>query len=215
LRTIWGVDSAEAANEELYACVKNKYGKPKYWGRYLTRKEGVNEGLSKGEILFLHMKGIRIMPIYNDFSAALTYRQGQITARNAIFHANRLSFPNDTVIFANIENFFQVDEAWIRAWVDVFYPSGYRPGFYHDPKEGDFSTAFCTAAKKNEKVSSQSILWSSEPEKKVSKEKEAPIFKPNKPNCHSLVWGWQYGRDAKDCSIDTNIILYKLYQLLW
>jgi hypothetical protein len=215
VRAIWGVDSAVKVEEKLYQCVLSNYGKPKYWGRYLSRKEGVNDGLSKEEILFLHIRGVRILPIYNDFSEATGYRNGQVSARNAIFHANKLNFPKDSVIFANIENFFAVNEAWIRGWVDVFYTSGYRPGFYHDPTTGDFQSSFCAASKKNDKVKNQSILWSAEPEKEITSEKEAPRYQPKKLSCPANVWGWQYGRDAKDCPIDTNLIIFNLYQLLW
>jgi hypothetical protein len=215
VRSLWGVDSAVKVDEKLYQCVLKNYGKPKYWGRYLTGKEGVNDGLSREEILFLHMRGIRILPIYNDFTEALGYRKGQVTARNAIFHANRLNFPKDSVLFANVENFFSVDDAWIRGWIDVFYNSGYRPGFYHDPTEGNFQQAFCTASKKNEKVSKQALLWSAEPEMEVTSLKEAPLFQPKKLSCTANVWGWQYGRDAEDCAIDTNLITFNLYQFLW
>jgi hypothetical protein len=215
MRTLWGVDSAENVDEKLFNCVVRNFGKPKYWGRYLTKKEGANEGLSREEILFLHIKGVRLMPIYNDFTEAIGYRKGQMVARNAIFHARKFKFPNDTPIFANIEHFFKIDEAWVRGWVDAFYTSGYKPAFYHDPVKGDFQHAFCEATKKSERVSLQSILWSAEPGKGVSSEAEAPPFEPNKPNCKSNVWAWQYGRDASECPIDTNLITYRLYQLLW
>jgi hypothetical protein len=215
LRSLWGVDSAGKADENLLNCVTSKYGKPKYWGRNLTKKDGVNDGLSNEELLFLHMRGIRVMPIYNDFSSAVGYRNGQVSARNAIFHAHLLKFPVGSVIFANIEDLPEVNEAWIRGWVDVFYPSGYLPGFYNDPLKGDFKEAYCLAHKKNKQVNTQSILWSKEPEKKVTNEKEAPIFQPRKPCSTANVWSWQYGRDAEDCGINTNLILFKLYQMLW
>ncbi|WP_233143948.1 glycoside hydrolase domain-containing protein [Lottiidibacillus patelloidae] len=215
MRALWGVDSAVKVDEKLYNCVTSKYGKPKFWGRYLTRKEGVNDGLSKEELLFLHIRGIRIIPIYNDFSSAVGYRSGQVAARNAIFHASRLKFPKDTVVFANIENFFEVNDSWISAWVDVFFESGYLPGFYHDPLKGDFNKAYCAAVKNNARVKKYSILWSAEPREEASNEIDAPLFQPKKPSCVANVLGWQYGREAQGCPIETNLILFKLYQLLW
>ena len=212
---LWGVDSAVKVTDEVYNCVLNSYGKPSYWARYLTTIPNVNEGLTREEINFLHQKGVRIMPIYNDFRQATGYRNGQIVARNAIFHAQRLGTPKNKFIFANVERFFDVDEAWIRGWVDTFYPSGYRPGIYHDPEEGNFSNAYCQAIKKDEKVKVQTVLWSAKPEPGATPQKDAPKFNPAKPPCEANVWAWQYGRDAKDCPIDTNLIDRRLYDNLW
>ena len=212
---LWGVDSSNKVNEELYNCVITNFGKPKYWGRYLTTIPNVNDGLTAAEILFLHKKGVRVMPIYNDFKEAVGYRQGQVVARNAIFNAQRLGFPKNKFIFANVEKFFKVDEAWIRGFVDSMYPSGYRPGIYNDPTAGAFADEFCKAAQKSERVRIQTILWSAQPELGISKEKDAPKFNPTAPKCEANVWAWQYGRDSKECVIDTNLIDQRLYDNLW
>lgn len=214
-RTRWGVDSAQTVTNQLYNCVTENFGKPDFWGRYVTTVPKAAEGLTSSEISFLHQNGIKILPIYSGFKEALGYRNGQIAARNAIFHAQRLGVPKNVFIFANVENFFPVDEAWIRGWVEVFYPSGYRPGFYHDPVKGGFSSAFCSAAKINNQVEIQSVLWSAEPELKPSKKAEAPAFDPTKPPCSANVWAWQYGRDAEACPIDTNVIDTKLFDNLF
>lgn len=212
---LWGVDSAAIANESLYQCVRNNYGHPKYWGRYLVTVPNAAEGLTATEVAFLHQKGIRILPIYSAFKEATGYSKGQVNARNAVFHAKRLKVPKNTVLFANVERFFSVDEAWIRGWVDAMYPSGYKPGFYHDPVKGNFSNAYCVAAANSERVKRQSILWSAEPEPGASPEAEAPKFAPTMPQCDGNVWGWQYGRDSKTCPIDTNVITQQLYKYLW
>ncbi|WP_010282874.1 glycoside hydrolase domain-containing protein [Bacillus timonensis] len=204
-RYVWGVDSATVADEELYTCVKNNFGNPKFWGRYLSDVPNVSAGLTKDEISFLKNHGIKILPIYNVFSDATGYARGQLAARNAVFNARRLEITNNVALFANVERFFAVDEAWIRGWVESIYPSGYRPGIYHDPIEGGFSEAYCEAARKNKQVAVQTILWSSEPEPGVTKERKAPVFKPHSPKCKANVWVWQYGRDAQICPIDTNL----------
>ncbi len=212
---IWGVDSATAVTSEGYNCVMNNLGKPAFWGRYVTTVPKVADGLSKTEILFLHKNGIKILPIYSAFKEAVGYQKGQITARNAIYNAQRLGVPKNVFIFANIEHFFSVDEAWIRGWIDTFYPSGYRPGFYHDPVKGDFSAAYCQAVKKSEKVGIQSVLWSAEPEVGTTKKVKVPKYAPAKPPCQANTWAWQYGRDAKVCPVDTNLIDSKLLNNLW
>lgn len=215
VKGIWGVDSATIANESLYDCVVSNFGKPKFWGRYLVTVPNAADGLSPQEVSFLHNHGIKIMPIYSAFSQAKGYMQGQIQARNAIFHARRLGIPKNVVLFANVERFFPVDEGWIRGWVDAIYPSGYRPGFYHDPVEGDFQAAFCLSTKQSTRVKEQAILWSAQPEIGVSSEPKAPEFSPSIVNCEGNVWGWQYGRDAQECPIDTNVVTENLFKYLW
>jgi hypothetical protein len=204
-RKIWGVDSAARVTESLYSCVLSNFGNPKYWGRYLTDVPNVSDGLTKEEISFIRSKGIKILPIYNVFSEAVGYEKGRIAARNAVFNARRLGIPTDIALFANIENFFEVDSAWIRGWVDSLYPTGYRSGIYHDPVKGGFRSAYCNAVKENKEVAVQTILWSAEPEVGVTREREAPRYNPVMPDCVANVWLWQYGRDSPICPIDTNL----------
>src|SRR5690554_4350592 len=109
---IWGIDSASRATEELYHCVKNNYGNPDIWGRYLNTIENVSDGLTREEINFLKNKGIKILPIYNNFREAVGIQAGRIAAQNAIFHAQRLGIPEGVFIFANVERFFEVDSEW-------------------------------------------------------------------------------------------------------
>ena len=212
---VWGVDSASPVNEQLLHCVRTNYGHPRFWGRYIKTVPGAAEGLSKREIAFLRQHGIKILPIYSNFREATGYRHGQITAQNAIFNAKLLRIPRNVVIFANVERFFDVDEAWIRGWVNKFYTSDYKPGLYHDPTKGGFSASFCKAAAGDEKVRIQSVLWSAEPEPGVTKKKDAPAYKPVSPPCSANVWAWQYGRDSTVCPIDTNLISPRLVPFLW
>ncbi|MFC0524260.1 glycoside hydrolase domain-containing protein [Pontibacillus salicampi] len=211
----WGVDSAQEVTKELYQCVLTNFGKPAYWGRYLTTVPDASEGLTAGEIKLLQDSGTKVMPIYNNFKEATGYRKGRVIAQNAAFHAKRLNFPKEKVLFANVERFFKVDEAWIRGYVDAMYNTDYKPGFYHDPVQGPFADAYCKAVSKDSKVANQSVLWSAEPEPGVTRAKKAPKFQPVKPSCKANVWGWQYGRSAKTCPIDTNLINDRLFELLW
>lgn len=204
-RYVWGVDSASVVDDELYSYVKNKLGNPKFWGRYLSEVPNVSEGLTREEISFIRKRGIKILPIYNDFSEETGYDKGQIGARNAVFNARRLGIPNNVGLFANVERFVAVDEAWIRGWVESIIQSGYRPGIYHNPVEDRFAAAYREAVRKNNQIAVQTILWSAKPETGVTKERNAPIFKPVTPNCKANVWVWQYGRDAEAFPIDTNL----------
>jgi len=212
---VWGVDSSSPVNEKLYECVKSNFGQPQFWGRYLTDIPNVSTGLSKEEIVFIRGKGIKVLPIYNVFQEAIGYGKGQQIARNAVFHARRLGIPKNILIIANVEHFFNVDAEWIKGYVDSIFPTGYRPGFYHDPNKGSFANAYCEAVKKNNQVAVQSILWSAEPNPGVTKERNAPRFNPASPKCKGNVWIWQYGRGAKECPIDTNLGEWKLLNLLY
>lgn len=212
---VWGVDSASPVNNRLYQCVVNNFGKPLFWGRYLSTVPGAADGLTNEEISFLHQRGIKIMPIYNDFRHAVGYENGKNVARDAAGHAARLGVTKGTFLFANIEHFFRVDQAWIRGWVDHIRTSGYKSGIYHDPVRGAFSSAFCEAVKNDFRVSSETALWSAEPEQTVTGPQNAPVFSPKRPPCAGNVWAWQYGRDSKTCPIDTNVMDTRLYNQLF
>ncbi|RBW69161.1 glycoside hydrolase domain-containing protein [Bacillus taeanensis] len=214
-RKLWGVDSAAAVTDDLYNCVVKNYGKPSYWGRYLTTVENVSDGLTKEEIRLLHNRGVKVLPIYNVFKEAVGYEKGKIAALNTLFHARRLGFPKDVYLFANVEKFFNVDEGWIRGWVDGIYPSGYRPGIYSDPSQESFNRAYCLAVSNSDKVGKQVVLWSQEPTPGVSKASKAPDYKPMSPPCTVNVWAWQYGENAPECPIDTNLMDQRLYNKLY
>ncbi|GAE31563.1 glycoside hydrolase domain-containing protein [Alkalihalobacillus hemicellulosilyticus] len=211
----WGVDSASAVTNELLNCVRTQFGQPDFWGRYLHTIENISDGLSAEEIRFIQDNEMKIMPIYNNFSEAVGTRAGSVAARNAIFRARQLGIGDGTFIFANIENFFQVDADWIIAWVEAFYTSSYRPGMYADPDEGPFNEAYCQATERSELVLEQSVIWSAEPEPGPTSKSGAPRrFQPSRPNCSANVWAWQYGRDADACPIDTVLMESRLYQTL-
>jgi hypothetical protein len=191
VNTIWGVDSASSVTNALLQCVRTNYGSPRFWGRYIKTVPGAADGLTRAEIALIHGQGIRILPVYSDFRDARGYSKGQVAARNAIHNAKLLGIPKNVVLFANVERFFAVDEAWIRGWVDTLFPSDYKPGFYNDPVVGGFSDAFCKAAAGHDRVRIQSVLWSAEPHPGVSKEREAPAYAPTAPPCRPNVWAWQ------------------------
>ncbi|WP_100374026.1 glycoside hydrolase domain-containing protein [Bacillus sp. FJAT-45037] len=210
----WGVDSAAAVTEDLYACVTSNYGQPDFWGRYLTTIENVSDGLTREEIGYIRNQGMKIMPIYNNFSEAIGDRAGHVAARNAIFQARRLGIGEGSFIFANIENFFPVDAAWITAWAGAFLNSPFRPGYYGDPVEGDFNAAYCAAAESSETVRQQAVIFSAEPEPGTSPKNRIPRYNPARPDCEANVWAWQYGRDSETCPIDTVLMETKLYESL-
>jgi hypothetical protein len=215
LNHIWGVDSAATVNKELYDCVLTTFGKPEYWGRYLITVPNAAEGLSRDEIQLIRNSGTKIMPIYSNFSSATGERQGRMVANNMIYQAKRLGVPKGKILFANIERYFSVDAEWIIAYINTMYNSDYKAGLYFDSLEKNFQNAYCAAIANHSDLANHVVLWSARPESGVSKPINAPRFRPAKPPCQANVWGWQYGRNAKECPIDTNLINQRLYNLLW
>jgi hypothetical protein len=222
-KTYWGVDSASKVTEELYQCVVNNFGKPAFWGRYLKAIPNVSQELTKEEVSFLHAKGIKVLPIHSAFAKenTMTYEQGAQIASDAIFYARQLGIPKGKIIFGDIEDYYPVKEAWIRGFVNAFYPSGYKVGIYHNPINGAFKSAYCEAAIKDKKVREQTVLWSNQPQLGTLPPDQVRCFLPVRPPCECygsstpFVWAWQYGVDAKICPIDTNLIQRKLFNLLW
>jgi hypothetical protein len=213
-KVFWGVDSSVSVDEEIWRYVHKNFGEPDFWGRYLSTVPNTSEGLTKKEIQYLRSKGIKVMPIFNNFTRTVGRQEGRVAARNAIYNAKRLGIRKGTVLFANVERFFDVDASWLIGYVETMYTSIYRPGFYYDPIEGDFNQVYCHAVEQSELVKNQAVLWSAKPEKGVSSKRKQPKFNPRKPNCPSNVWAWQYGRDARISPVDTNLADLKLYQLM-
>ena len=186
-----------------------------FWGRYLVRVPAVSEGLTKQEISFIHGRGIKILPVYNAFREAKGYRQGVDAARDAVYYAGILGIPGSSPLFANIENFFQVDGEWIQGWTEEMLASGYYSGIYNDPVTGGFNGAFCNAARKNQEILIHNILWSAQPETEPGGPGNQPDYKPSAPDCGGNVWVWQYSRKTTRCPIDFNLAVSGLAALLW
>lgn len=209
----WGVDSSQPVTNELYHSVQSTYGKPEFWGRYLTRVEGSVEGLTENEIELLHNSDTKILPIYNDFRQAVGESHAKVVAMNAAYHAKRLGLKKGTIIFARMGN-LEVDSGWIKGYVGYLYNTDYKPGFLYKI-DGSFEEAYCQAADQDRRVANQAVLWNTEPHTGVTNEEDAPNFEPTTPNCDANVWAWQYGRDAEELPINTNLIDSRLLPMLY
>lgn len=212
----WGVDSATQVTSSFYDCVLRAYGKPTFWGRYLTRVSGVSDGLTTTEVSFLHSNGVKILPIFNQFSQATGYSNGQQDAQMAITAAKGLGVPNGVVIFADVEVTYAVDAQWIEGFVTTMLQSPYLPGIYANPVSGPFNQAYCSAVSANSAVL-KTILWSNEFEPGVSTKGSAPTWNPASTTCRATVWAWQYGENGAACSaaIDTDLALPALFSRMW
>ncbi|TKC19531.1 glycoside hydrolase domain-containing protein [Robertmurraya kyonggiensis] len=212
---VWGVDSASSTDSEMLSCVRENYGEPKVWGRYLGEKEGVSSGITTDEAEFLHSNNILVLPIWNHFTDATGYDSGKSEAEQAIKKAEELGLPAGVPIFADIEPSYPVNSEFIKAWYDVLGNSNYKPGIYGVFESGnELTTAFEEAAGNDKNILASTYIWTASPHTGTTSESNAPTYEPEAPE-NSLVGGWQYGIEGKACNIDTNLFSGKITEILW
>jgi|SRR5690625_439340 len=211
-KTYWGVDSASLTDKDMYSCVKNNFGEPDVWGRYLGDKGDVSVGLTQDEAKFLHDKDVKILVIYNHFEEAVGYDNGVSEAKQAISYAKDLEIPEDVAIFADIEPNYSVDSAFIDGWYETLDDSNYNTGIYgvfdEDSKLLEAYNATSDDTKKN------TVVWTAEPQKDITTKDNAPKFAADGPD-KAMLYGWQYGIEADECEIDTNLFKGDLFDYLW
>lgn len=212
---IWGIDSASETTEEFYACVKENFGDPVVFGRYLGEREGVSHGLTSNQVDLIQAEGDYILPIYNHFNDARGYDNGVAQAEEAIRFANELGIPEGVAIFADIEPEYPVDSAFILGWYETMASSEYESGIYGIfAADSDLANAYITASEDNGEILENNIIWTAAPNIGITTEADAPDFEPEAPE-DSLAWGWQYGIDAETCNIDTNLFNSEIVDVLW
>jgi Domain of unknown function (DUF1906) len=212
---VWGVDSASLSTSELLACVRENFGDPQVWGRYLGEKEGVSEGLTPDEVELLHSNDIQILVIWNHFTDATGYENGKNEAELAIAEAEEFGVPEGVAIFANIVPIYPVDSEFIRGWSEVMNQSNYASGIngIFDAEQALYH-AFNEAASGDQEILENTYLWTATPSIGITPESEAPQYQPDAPK-NELVGGWQYGIDAQECNIDTNLFNADMTGVLW
>jgi hypothetical protein len=209
---LWGVDTAGNADDSLYKCVSDHYGKPDFWGRYMKSKGDTSVGLTKDEISFIHKKDGKILLIYKHFSDATGYDKGMSEANDAISFAKDLGVPKGRILFADVEPTYPVDSGFIRGWVKKLSSSQYKAGIYGDfSRDSKLREAYQAAMKK---VDQKPILWSFQPRPGITTKKKAPDLHPAAPKS-SRASVWQYGINAKQCNIDTDLAQSKIEKYLW
>ncbi len=212
---VWGVDSASIVEEDFYACIRDNFGEPAAFGRYLGTKEGVSFGLSSEEVAFLHERDIKIIPIYNHFTDARGYENAVAEAEVAIAYAQEIGIPEGVYIYADIEPSYPVDSAFLLGWYETIKASSYNVGYYGIFAPGEnLSAAYEEFLTNIEDPSGISIWHSSSPYIGVTSKQNAPEFQPEVPE-FVPVQIWQYGIDAETCNIDTNLIQSSLLDSLW
>jgi hypothetical protein len=212
---VWGIDSASATTEEFFACVKDNFGEPAIFGRYLGDKEGVSVGLTKEQVDLIHSEEAKVLLIFNHFTDATGHDNGVAEAKEAIKLANDLNVPDGVAIFADIEPGYPVDSAFIEGWYEEISSSNYEPGFYGIfDKDRPLTTAYLSAVENNSSIGEDTYLWTAHPNIGITTKKDAPEFEPVAPEQRIAV-GWQYGIDSEACNIDTNLFEGEFLDVLW
>jgi len=214
-KLVWGVDSANETNEDFYACVKENFGEPSVFGRYIGNNEGVSVGLTKEQVELIHSEGAAILPIYNHVTDARGYDNGVSHAQAAIQLASDLGIPEGVALFLDIEPNYPIDAEFIKGWYDEISSSQYKSGIYGIfDSERELFAAYKTAVEKNKEIGENTFIWTAAPNIGITTKDEAPEFKPDAPEETKAV-GWQYGIDAETCNIDTNLFEGDLLEVLW
>ncbi|UCZ51924.1 DUF1906 domain-containing protein [Bacillus shivajii] len=213
--SIWGVDSASLTDEEMLTCIRENFGDPQVYARYLGDKEGVSYGLTHEEVELLHSNEIDIMVIWNHFEDARGYEKGQSEANDAIEMAREFGVPEGVALFANVEPIYPIDAEFILGWYDTLAESEYESGVYgiFSP-DRDLYVEYEMAAEENPDLLENNYVWTSYPEEGVTTEENAPEYNPVAPE-GSLLAGWQYGIEAETCNIDTNLFDGEVLDVLW
>jgi Domain of unknown function (DUF1906) len=212
---VWGIDSASETTESFYACVRENFGDPTVFGRYLETRENISRGLTPQQISLIHSQGDYILPIFNNFNNATGYENGVNEAKEAIGYAQDLGIPSGVAIFADIEPTYPVDAEFIRGWFETISASSYESGIYgiFDPERALYQS-FNTAVQSNNAILEENYIWTASPNVGITTQAEAPEYNPEAPE-DSLAFGWQYGIDADACNIDTNLFDGELLKVLW
>ena len=220
-RLLWGVDSCKAFTDSYWGTsgllpqIVSQYGKPDFWGRYLTNT--VCPGISANEIHAAAYYGMGILPIYNDYncSAVVGYANGHSYADAAVQTAEGLGIPPDHALAIDIEpassdcpGAANIDTGFIEGWYDGVYGAGYVPAYYGNGTNGsEFANAWCTTVAILPNIARDSYLWSFEPSLIGSFTRaSAPGYAAYNPGCAGTTAAWQYqiGSYSANPNIDSD-----------
>ena len=129
-RLLFGVDSMCRVDNilqnnltEFEWVIRNKRY-PDFWGRHLNGENC----LTADEIIFIHSKGCRIAPIYQEAGDKLTADHGRSLAHRVKETALSLHIPKGTAIFLNVgeEN---ISTEFMAHYAESLLDDGYVPAF--------------------------------------------------------------------------------------
>ena len=186
--------------DEFEWVVRNKIY-PNFYGRSLT---GENR-LTADEIKYLHLKGCKIAPIYEDGGAKHTEEQGTLLAKQAEHLALELGIPEGTAIFLEIGENEPADRDFMRGFAKALIAAGYTPGFKaNTDAKFSFDREFSKGMQSDKTVFEKCLIWAVAPTIKeydgmtTSHLIHPDNWKPFAPSCmtRNEIAIWQYGKDC-------------------
>jgi hypothetical protein len=209
-KLIFGIDTANVYTPTVSKCVAATYDKPKVIGRYLQTKSGFFSGLTKNEVQFVHQKGAKILPIYNNYTNFIGANQGERSAKEAIGKAKQLGLPKGKVIAIDIEPKRQINADFIVSWTKTLQNSGYKAGIYGNFADPNLRSIYLEARHKSPSMK-QVIIWTNSPNEGTLHKPTS--FKGKSPYLtNTLIW--QYGIN-QPCHIDSDFVKVNLLKNLW
>ncbi len=166
VRLLFGVDSMIPSNDilqnnltEFEWVVRNKIY-PTFWGRTLVGEYA----LTKEEIDFLHMKGCKIVPIYNTPNNHTTEEEGVVEASKAVEIALALGIPDGTAIFLELAKDKTVTRDFMRGYAQTLIEEGFTPGFKANTDAAyDFDREYSRGLQTDKDVFEKSLVWAVAP----------------------------------------------------
>ncbi len=165
-RLLFGVDSRIQANdllqnniEEFEWIVRNKIY-PNFYGRYIV---GENS-LTTEEIIYLHDKGCKIAPIYNDEGEKQSEEQGKILAKKIDIRALELGIPEGTVIFLELGEKEAVSRDFMKGFAMSLIADGFTPGFKtNTDAKFTFDQEFSRGMQTDKEIFKKCLIWAVSP----------------------------------------------------
>ncbi len=180
---------------------------PNFWGRNLVGKNA----LSIPEIDFLHNKGCRIAPIYNESCEKKTAEQGELIARKIDEIAIKLGITEGTAIFLEIDENEDLTWEFMYGFAKMLILAGYTPGFKANTDAAlAFGREYSCGVQNKKDVFKECVIWATSPCLKeyerittghfISPDNWAP-FAPSEIIKNDISV-WQYGKNCHPINDD-------------
>jgi hypothetical protein len=212
--TAWGFDTASVHNQvlarEYIQEVETTLGFPEIAGQYLEDFAGSHEHLTSQIASAFHKLGVRILvisspgaPPHQSLGGLTSATRAARDAAVALTAARDIHLPKHVAIFRDIEagSKWHVSAQYLLTWDALIHIAGYVPGYYENPNNtgpAQFSAAFCKAARTSPLVASDTILYSTQPQRPAgtAPSDEKPSWAAAEPACANTIStrtiAWQY-----------------------
>lgn len=165
-RLFFGVDSKTQAHDLLQNnidmfewVVRNKIP-PNFYGRNIVGEKV----LTKKEIEFLHIRGVKIAAIYSDSGEKVKKEAGIAVAKKAVEAATKLEIPTETAIFLEIADGETLTRDFLLGFAKTLISVGYTPAFKASTDaKYVFDREFSRGLQTDKEVFNKCLIWAVSP----------------------------------------------------